>query len=228
LGAGLVLVTALMLCLWQIRRDGERNQYLALARSAWEMPPLDQVEMTGALDQYLFRDVILVGQFEAPIMLEGGRRVGSLVGYGVLQPFATTDGRRLLVNRGNLRRSALEPGLQSLALAVEVVLAGQLRPLGGSADASPVLSQGLPPIWGRRSIAAIHAWAGGLVPGIYLWAGERLETGQEAEPSPLLASGYGPVLRDNTSLHYAKQWFALAVIIGLLWGWASFEANQRR
>lgn len=228
LGAALVVVTTLGLCGWQLQRDGERNQHLPAAQAAWGLARVDQASLAADLDGHLFRDVALTGAYQAPVMLEGGRRVAGGVGYGVLQPFVTTSGLRLLVNRGNLRRADLEPGIAALTQGEPQTLHGQLRPLPQGRSDAPVTSAALPPIWGRRNIGAMHAWVGDLAPGVYLWAGEPLSAGQEPAPDPLLATGYGPVVRDNTSLHYAKQWLALAIIIGLLWGWASFEANQRR
>jgi len=227
LGAGFVVVTALGLCQWQVRRDGERNQYLDAARKAWDLPRVDEAAL-AAPDQVWFRDVTLTGAYTPRVMLEGGRRVDGAVGYGVLQVFETAGGRQLLVNRGDLRRADRDKGLAALDHGAPTTLRGQLRPLPAGGDNPPVESADLPPIWGQRNVGAIHAWAGGLEPGLWIWAGERLAPGEEPTPDPLLATGYGPAVRDNTSLHYAKQWFALALIIGALWGWASFEANQRR
>ena len=227
LGAGFVVLAALGLCAWQIARDGVRNQHLDTARAAWELPGVGP-EVLKSPDQALFRDITLTGTYLDQVMLEGGRRVTGEVGYGVLQVFETTGGQRLLVNRGTLRRADRDAGLAALDHGVPVTLRGQLRPLPESQEGPPVESPGLPPIWGQRHVAAIHAWVGDLEPGVWVWAGERLAEGEEALPAPLLATGYGRVVRDNTSAHYAKQWLALALIIAGLWGWASFEAHQRR
>lgn len=227
LGAGFVVVSALGLCGWQIQRDGVRNQHLITARAAWELPGVGP-EVLADPFQALFRDITLSGSYQEQVMLEGGRRVGGSVGYGVLQVFETDGGQRLLVNRGDLRRADRDEGLAALDHGVPVTLRGQLRPLPESRDDLPIESPNLPPIWGQRHIGDIHVWVGDLAPGIWVWAGERLAEGQYPEPDPLLATGYGPVLRDNTSAHYAKQWLALALIIGALWSWASFEANQKR
>ncbi len=227
LGAGFVVVCALGLCGWQVARDGERNAWLDVARAAWDLPGVDEAALAAPESAY-FRDIILTGEWVEGALLEGGRRVVGGVGYGVFQVFETAGGRRLLVNRGNLRRADRDEGLAALTHGETVTLRGQLRPLPDSRSDAPVESPDLPPVWGRRNIAAIHGWVGDLEPGVYVWAGERLAEGEEPVPDPLLATGYGRVVRDNTSLHYAKQWLALALIIGLLWGWASFEANQRR
>ncbi len=228
LGAGVCVVVLLSLCTWQVRRDAFKNRHLDQARAAAERPVLEGSAVVDSGQQAWFRDVRLEGRFEEPVCLEGGRKVAGVIAYGVLQPFETVDGWRVLVDRGELARGDLEEGLAALGADGPITLEGQLRPLPESRDEPPVISDALPPIWGWKHIGAIHAWVGEVHPGLYVRAGPRPGEGERPESASHLTGGYGPAVRNNTSAHYAKQWFALAVIVSLLWGWVSLEGNQRR
>jgi cytochrome oxidase assembly protein ShyY1 len=228
IGTFAVVFVLMGLCVWQIQRDGERNRHWQISKTAWSLSRLSVVPETSEVHRSYFREVALEGEFVPPIMLEGGHDASGVAGYGVFQSFETVGGARVLVLRGSVRRPEVEEVVDRLKNEPPNLLRGQIRPLSPSKARPPIEVEGLPPIWGRGNVLSIHTWAGALQPDFFVIAGER-----EDETSPRLSNGlvsmaYGPPVRDNTSLHFAKQWFALAIIFVLIWIWISFEAHQRR
>jgi cytochrome oxidase assembly protein ShyY1 len=227
-GTLVVVIGAMGLCAWQVQRDGQRNEHWEVSKNAWSLPRLVAVPDPSETAQNLFREVSLKGRFVSSVMLEGGHEAFGVAGYGVFQVFETAGGARVLVLRGSVRRAALEAVVQTMESDEGVTLRGQIRPLPSGPIQAPIEVEGLPPIWGRRNLSSIHAWTGLLMPGIFVIAGERLGESSRNTSGEIATAEYGPPERDNTSLHFAKQWFALALIFVLLWIWVSFESHQRR
>ena len=72
-------------------------------------------------------------------------------------------------------------------------------------------------------MVGIHRHAEDVLPGVYLRAGPALQEDEEPRIEGALAVGYRPYTKRYDSLHYAKQWAAMAVILLGLWGWSSWE-----
>jgi cytochrome oxidase assembly protein ShyY1 len=225
IGAVIVLAN---LSAWQLRRHAFKNRHKPAMEAALV---LGEVELDGQdvdLDALLFRAVRLRGSFAPPIMLEGGRSIDFVGGYGVLQPFETTGGLRLLVDRGELHREGMEAVLKRLGGETGIVtLTGQLRPVPDGEAKSPVPDTIDPPIWPPRGLVGIHAHVAGIAPSVYVRMGKPIASSDRPRPDPKvdpdLASGYVAVIANYSSAHYAKQWAAIGVVVMILWLWASLE-----
>jgi len=211
---------------WQLRRHAFKNRWVPHARSVEGMPAIDGSDLVDRdLGALAFRHIKLRGAFRDDLMLEGGRRMGHVPGYAVLQVFETED-YDLLVDRGEIPSADRDATLAGLAGHGPTTLEGQLRPLPDRFDADPVQPVSDPPVWPSRSLPGIHRHAGDVLKGVYLRAGPALEAGQEPAPNPVLADGYRPLEKNYSSLHYSKQWAAMALILLGMWGWVSWKRDE--
>ena len=209
---GLVILGRLSF--WQLQRHEFKNQFVETAHAAADLPEVDGISSDlHEVTAILFRHVRLEGRWDGGVMLEGGRGMGHGPGYGVMKRFVTTDGVAVLVDRGEVKTPAL-----ALTLPEGPAVGGRLAPLPEGQTKDPVPNTN-PPIWPRKSLVGIHARAGDVLPGVYLRAGPDEEPRLEGD----LAVGYRPYTKRYDSLHYAKQWAAMGVILFGLWGWASWE-----
>ncbi len=225
------VVILLNLAAWQVRRHEHKNRHQPAMEAA---ALLAETALTAGSDlpPLLFRKVTLRGSFVPPLMLEGGRTRDYQGGYGVLQPFETTDGLRVLVDRGEVHREGMEAVLDRLGGQTGVVtLRGQLRPLPDGEPRGPVAGTADPPIWAPRGLVGIHAHVAGIAPGAYVRLGSPLAPDARARPDPDgdpdLAVGYVEIVADNSSAHYAKQWAAIAAVAMLLWLWGALDRSGR-
>ena len=206
------------LSLWQIERHEHKNQWVETARAAALLPGVDGLSSDlHEVTAVLFRHVRLEGRWDGPVMLEGGRGMGHGPGYGVMRRFVTTDGVVVLVDRGEVSRPE-----EALTLPEGPAVGGRLAPLPEGVDKPPVPNTD-PAIWPRKSLVGIHARAGDVLPGVYLRAGPALSEEEAPRLEGTLAVGYRPYTKRYDSLHYAKQWAAMALILVGLWGWASWQ-----
>jgi len=226
IGAVIVLLN---LASWQVDRHHFKNRHKPAMEAAAALP---EVEL-GIDDDpagLLFRAVSVRGSYVPPIMLEGGRSRDFTGSYGVLQPFETTDGLRVLVDRGEVHREGMEAVLARLRGETGLVtLTGQLRPIPDGEVKAPIPGTDDPPIWPRRGLSGIHAHVSGIAPGAYVRLGGPITSTDRPRPDPKvdrdLAVGYVAVVSDNSSAHYAKQWAAIAAVAVLLWLWASLDRS---
>lgn len=203
LGA-VVLVVGLGLAAWQLQRDGERNEGREEAEAAAAMPVLTELAPPS---ENLWRVVRWSGRFEVPAQLIGGRLERDQRGYGLVQVFRRDDGLRIVVDRGWVPADALEARLAALD-AGATLLVGQLRPPIGNAGVPPSAGHGTT-IWPAKAWPSVVAHAGA-DPSAIVLAGT--ESGERASREPPLNGFERVPARDNTSLHYAKQWFAIAIL----------------
>jgi len=208
------------LSVWQLQRHEFKNRFVEEAGAAASLPEVDGISSDlHEVTAILFRHVRLQGHWEGPVLLEGGRSMKHGPGYGVMHRFVTTEGVGVLVDRGEVSRPE-----QALTLPLGPAVGGRLAPLPEGRDRAPVAGTD-PAIWPRKSLVGIHHRAGDVLPGVYLRAGPRLAPGVEPTLEGDLAVGYRPYTKTNSSLHYAKQWAAMALILAGLWGWASWERS---
>lgn len=182
------LTGMLALGAWQLRRHEERNADRRSALAASGLPAL-----TTAAGESAWRTVEITGRFEGAPMLEGGAVRAAVPGYEVYAVFVEAGGARVLVDRGWLAVEGIEGAVASLPPADRV--AGQVRPLRGQPDA---------PAIGRRGGAEV--WGPGATRGMAMKAGAVALVAPAEEPPP----------RDDTSLHYALQWFGMAAGVAAL------------
>ena len=208
--AGTSMIVALFLCRWQVIRDGERNAGRQRAIEVENEPVLRAP--LGQEASVAWRLVEWRGHFDGKPQLVAGRMVADVLGYGVVQRFVTADAEPILVDRGWVPVAGLDDTLRTLETEGSSTLIGQLRPITGSEIVSPVSGHGTQ-IWPPKSWPAL-AGAGEANRDLYVLEGAS--GGQNGAKSPRV-SGFDRVpARDDTSLHYASQWLALAVLSGIV------------
>lgn len=204
---------ALALCAWQVRRDGERNEGREIAIAVADLPALGDADPVDASSAW--RMVAWNGRFEGAPELIGGRMEGDALGYGVAQRFMRADGLTVLVDRGWVPADEAERAVARLVSDDEVRLVGQLRPALGSGVAPPVAGHGTR-IWpGKAWPSILKTLDGRIYVVLYVVSGptSKVFEGDESEPK---GSVVGVPVRDDTSLHYASQWFAISLILGIV------------
>jgi surfeit locus 1 family protein len=204
--AGFVAVVALLLCGWQLRRHGERNAGREAALLVAGTPTVgDGDPSDAALAWHVVR---WSGRWEGLPHLVSGRQEKSARGYGVAQVFVRDDGRRVLVDRGWVPVEGVGTRVTDLAGQGAGVLTGQLRPAFGSGSVDPIEGHGTR-IWPGKAWPSIQAATGTVGPLFAVAGGE--DGARSGTAAPL--DGFDRVpARDDTSLHYAAQWLAIAGI----------------
>lgn len=196
LGGAAVLVA---LGVWQLDRLAQKQALIArieaqIAAAPGPLPAMPD----AAADRYL--PVVVEGRFgDGEILVLSGRQ-GVGAGYRVIAPFETTEGRRILVDRGFLpeaEKAAPRPG-------------GEAR-IRGNLDwpretdrftPEPDRARGL---WFARDVSAM-AEALGTEP-VLLVLRETSQTGLPLTPQPVDSAAIA-----NNHLGYAVTWFALAFV----------------
>lgn len=207
--AVVVGVAALGLCGWQLVRDRERNEGREAALLVADLPVLTEPAPLGA--DVAWRVVRWSGRYDGAPELIAGRQHKSARGYGVVQRFVRDDGAAVLVDRGWI--PADDVGGQLAELRPEATtLVAQLRPTFGRADSEPTLGHGTR-IWPAKAWPALTA-ASGTSPDVVAVAGAE-DGGRSANSHAV--DGFERVpARDDTSLHYASQWVALAILAAIV------------
>lgn len=209
-GAAFVVVIALLLCRWQVIRDGERNAGRERAIELADSPPLDGAAPVD--EAAAWHVVSWTGRYDGAPELIAGRMAHETLGYGLVQRFVRADGQAVMVDRGWVPVEALEEVATRLTRETDATLTGQLRPATGRDDIEPTIGHGTR-IWPAKAWATINK-ANGVATGVYLVEGGL--DGSNCGKVPI-ENGYDRVpVRDDTSLHYASQWFAIAALAGIV------------
>lgn len=204
--AAIAGLLALALCGWQIQRDGVRNAgrdaalVVADAALVTENVPVEEA--------LAWRVVRWPGHFSGVPHLLSGRQEKSGLGYGVVQTFVREDGVRLLVDRGWVPVEGVEGRVAELGRPTPAVLVGQLRPATGRTGMTPVAGHGTA-IWTTTAWPSIGDAMSTPGPLVVVAGGED---GSRTSSDPPLGGFTRVPERDQTSLHYAAQWLAIAVI----------------
>ncbi len=210
-GAVVVALVAIGLGVWQVGRDGERNAGRAAAQLVAGLPALGHADPVDAASGW--REVAWHGHFDGAVHLEASRSDGLDHGYGAFQRFRRDDGRTVLVDRGWVPAEGIAEWAHREALDQTArVLTGQLRPLGGAPDATPFEGHGTR-IWPPRSTAVLRLATGSDL-DLFVTAGPPGGVRLSRDPP---RDGFEVVPeRDDTSAHYAAQWFAIAGLAALV------------
>ncbi len=147
----LVIPAFFLLGQWQFGRYEARsaNQERTQANIAAEPVPLDRLTTVGGTvgDEIKFRAVTVSGRFDPAHELLVRRRVqNGKVGYHVLTPLVTGEGRAVLVNRGWVGMGATaeaRPDVPAPATG-EVTVHGRLRPAENEENSGITDLKGLP------------------------------------------------------------------------------------
>lgn len=206
-GAVVVILGGLGLCGWQIQRDQERN---AGREAAMLVAGAAVLTDGGGEAPAAWRVVSWHGRYVGTAELISQRVEKDQRGYGLVQRFQREGGETVWVDRGWIPADAVPTRLAAAAGDTgPTVLEGQLRPIEGAADVEPVVGHGGARIWPPKAWASIQATTPASLP-LYVVAG-RTDGGRNE--GGLALDGFEPIpSRDNTSLHYASQWFAVAMV----------------
>lgn len=227
--AGLVAVIALALCRWQVARHGERNAGRERALTVVGQPPLDDsAQITPAA---AWRLVSWHGRFVGQRVLLAGAQHADQRGYRLLQSFMRSGGAHVLVDRGWVSAASVDGLLSSPEDGPDEVLTGQLRPVAGEVDEVPFEGHGTH-IWDVGETRAPSLVLGG---GEVVYVMEGTLGGAPVTSAPAFGGFAAVPDRDDTSAHYASQWFVIALgglafafprpIIGL---WQKLSAKGER
>jgi surfeit locus 1 family protein len=214
-----LLVILVLLGLWQLRRADYKRALLAGYQQVSRLPPssLNQAVDSGGISMLpRYRHVQAQGHYDsAHQVLLDDMQEGEQVGYQVLTPMVLEpEGQILLVNRGFVAR---EPGIKKMP---DVRVDSGYRRITGVLGILPVPGIRL----GKSKVPA--GW-----PKLMLYP--RYQTLLELYGSKLLAPvllldasqadgfvrqwrpniGFPPVRHDA----YALQWFALAMVLFIIW-----------
>lgn len=216
--AALFLPLLLALGGWQLQRAGEKAELMegwqdASAAVEWSDSKADQL-VTG-------QPVALSGRYDQKRWLLDNRTRDGRPGYEVLNLFVTTDGDRVVVNRGWIPAPRLRDQLPEVP-----VPDGSQQLLGRVADYPdpPVLTGESSPArndWPRRVQAlpreAASAGAGGLLPPV------MIRLADSDQPGAYQADWTLELMGPQTHYGYALQWFSLAVALVILTVFASYR-----
>ncbi len=210
-GAVVVALLAVGLGFWQVGRHTERNVDREAAMRVVGLPTLgddDPIDAGAA-----WREVRWKGHYDGAVHLEASRSDGLNHGYGAFQRFRRDDGRTVLVDRGWVPAEGVaEWARAAFADQTPRVLTGRLQPLGGAPDATPFEGHGTR-IWPPRSTLVLRLATGSDLEW-FVTAGPP--GGVRVTSTPPLDGFAAVPARDDTSAHYALQWFAIAGLAGLI------------
>ncbi|MFA5580866.1 MAG: SURF1 family protein [Paracoccaceae bacterium] len=197
------LAILLSLGIWQVQRLAWKEGIIAQIEAMILNPPvpLDQAIAAGA-EKYT--PVTMSGDIAGPEVhvLVSRRQIGA--GYLVITAFETSDGRRVLLDRGFIRNEAKDAPRPPRALALD----GNIHIPDDRTSSTPPNDEAHN-IWFARDIADM-ARVLGTEPILVV---ARSDTGDSVEPMPVTAEGVA-----NDHLEYAMTWFLLALV------WAGMTA----
>ena len=213
----LVAVTVLVsLGFWQLERLDWKRDLIARLEALAALPPqplpADLSQVTGLE----FLPVRVEGEFlHDREMYFASRTRNKKVGLHVVTPFVMTDGRGLLVDRGWVAIDRREPASRAegqLEGLVEVT--GQLR-FGGWKGMELFRPANDPAnrLYNWADLPAMLDQAGLERPVDQLY----LQAGPSGPPPPAPAGQLSGVGLANNHLEYALTWFALAVILAVIY-----------
>ena len=225
---GLTIACAILFALlcglgaWQLERLQWKLALIATVNShmAAAPVPLDRI-LAMNRDEAQYRRVSLNGRFdharEAYVFTTDQ---GAAV-YHVLTPLTTTDGKVLVVDRGEVSKEKLDPATRAAGNA-----AGEARVTGVWRVPDPPGAFTPPPdtarrIWFSRDLAAIAA-----ADHLTLAAPVVIEADAAPNPGGWPRGGQTVVSFRNQHLSYAVTWFGLALC--LLGVWLAYHISRGR
>jgi len=218
-----VIATAILIGLgvWQLERLQWKLALIAEVNGHMAAAPISLGEALKAdADSMQYRRVALSGRFdnakEAYVFTTGA--AGEPV-YHVLTPFLTDDGETLLVDRGFVPKSRLDPSART-QIEGETRLVGVWRVPDAPGAFTPVPDKAHR-IWYARDLQGIAA-----ADHIQLAAPVVIEADAAPNPGGWPKGGQTVVSFRNEHLSYAVTWFGLAA--GLLGVYLAFHISKGR
>lgn len=206
---------------WQYDRMRQKQELARQAAAAESAPPV--ALPAGVVDwaPWRFRVVEAVGRFDGPRQLLLDNRVyRGRVGYHVITPLITDDGRALLVNRGWVAAGATRAERPSVPPPQ-----GEMRVRGRiNIPTARYLELGTPGpprdgVWQNLDPSRIANLTGLPVLEVVLEQTEGVEDG-------LVRDWPRPDTVSDKHRGYMVQWYAFAAIAIGLWGWFTFRRQR--
>ena len=211
-----MIVVMLGLGTWQLQRMAWKEGLIDRLESRMMAPAIPAPGPGADIEEIEFRRVTATGewlhQFEMPLI---GRPEKGTVGYHVVTPLRTEEGRVLLVNRGwipdDRKDAARRPESQPTGT---VTVEGIVRRAGLRNSFTPDNEPGRG-MWFYVDVPQMAAFAGADgVPDYYIDELRR-------EAGPQLPIGADPMIGlRNEHLQYAITWFAMAfglIVVYVMW-----------
>lgn len=218
-----LVVTMLLLGLWQLRRLDDKRSFKALVETRQVQPiedvrdiiPSDAPVGSPALERVLYRRVTAVGEFaDADTVVVENRTLNGASGAWVLTPLHVRDGAAVVVNRGFIGfdrdGNVIPPDPPTGTVAVEgLVLPSQQRGRFGPQDPD----SGRLEVLARVDVERLGSQVAYPVYSAYL----QLVSSDPAQPRPSGSEAVlvplGPPRPDEgPHLAYAIQWFIFTTI----------------
>lgn len=205
--------------IWQLDRLAWKTDLIAEIQSRIAAPPapLDTVlaEAGGDLGGIQFRRVSVAGAFlHGQEMYLAARSMNGNPGYHVMTPFQLEGGGVVLVDRGwvpyerKLAETRAEGQVEGPMALDAVIRLPQAAKAWFQPDNEPANN-----MWYWTDLAAMRAQAGLPAEGPEIY----LEAGPGANPGGFPIGGQTRVNLPNDHLQYAITWFALAVILAVIY-----------
>ncbi len=223
-----------MLGLWQLSREDEKREYLALLKGRLNQPPIPAHELPEDGDINGL-PVAIRGKFDEQMtLLLDNRVLKGRVGFEVHQLFRDESGIALLVNRGFVQMGRTRANLPPVPPVV--YLPGKAPRLLGRVyqpDGDPWLMRETPAVQGGFPANAQHI---DIVQHIDI-AQLQVQTGldiypltvrlEENQPGALPRHWPATVMSPARHRGYAIQWFALAATVVAAWLFFSFRKEEQ-
>lgn len=211
-------VVASFFGLWQWDRRTQAVQAIEVLERNWSSPPIALTDWSGTTGSFPqpdeWRLVVTEGEYrsEDQILARTRPRQGQ-VGFEILVPFVTTDGRALVVNRGWVPTGEAQdyPDVVPAPPSGPITLTGRVKP-------------GEPTLRGRGApegqVASIY------LPGIaekldYPVATEFYLLAQNESPTPASSPfpALKPQLDEGPHLSYTLQWYVFGILAFIAFFW---------
>jgi surfeit locus 1 family protein len=202
---------------WQKSRMHAKEALRAQYDAAIALPPVALAGMPpgGDWPSLRYRSVTATGEYVASKqVLIDNKVVAGRVGYHVVTPLALPDGRHVLVNRGWIAQQASRSALpQAAPPSGQVTVRGRIAlPAAGYLELKPDVPNG--PVRQHLDAARFAADTGLPVLPVVVEA-----TGPPVPDDGLVRAWPAPDFGVDTHRIYMMQWYAFALLAGLLWIW---------
>jgi cytochrome oxidase assembly protein ShyY1 len=226
LAAIVVTGVTLRLGIWQLDRAKERDLAEEKLQVAQLAPPVDLPDLSGALstvEALEYHPVKVQGRWLSDkVVFLDNRIYQDQFGYEVLMPLQMTDGKRtVLVDRGWVKSTGDRHRLPSLETSGSVQniigIARQRTPRVGSVGKGAREGS----IWSEVTPEQFSAWSGVRVQPLILYQTSAAADG-------LIRDWPHPGSGAERNRGYAVQWFAMAAMTLVFWGYHTFRGRRGR
>jgi len=227
LAAIVVVGVTFRLGIWQLERANERDAAEARLQAAQLATPVDLPDVSGgassAVEALEDRPMKVQGRWLSNKVIYLDNRIyQNQFGYEVLMPMQLTDGKRyVLVDRGWIKSVGDRHHLPSLdtpdGVQNIIGIVRQRTPRVGSVGKGAREGS----IWSEVTPEQFSGWSGVQVQPLILY-----QTSVSADG--LIRDWPHPGSGSERNRGYAVQWFAMAAMTLIFWGYHTFRGRRRR